>query len=58
MTNLLIILLAVFAGVALMVVIGQRHAKPLSAEKQARLARWIMPLVGLVLVLSLLKYYF
>ncbi len=58
MANLLLILLCVFGGVALMVVLAQRHGKPMAAEEMARLQRWIMPLVGLMLVLSLVKYYF
>ncbi len=57
MNVLLVILLCVFAGVALMVLLGERYAKPMPAEKMARLQRWIMPLVGLMLVLTMIKYY-
>jgi hypothetical protein len=57
MNNLLLILLLVFGGVALMVVLGERFAKPVDAARLARLQRWILPLVGLMLVLSLVKYY-
>ena len=57
MNNLMLILLFVFAGVALMVLLGERFAKPADPEQTQRISRWIMPLVGLTLVLSLFKYY-
>lgn len=57
MNNLLIILLFVFGGVALMVLLGERFGKPVDPERTAQLSRWIMPLVGVSLVLSLIKYY-
>ena len=57
MNNLMLILLLVFAGVALMVVLGERFAKPADPEQMQKISRWIMPLVGLALMLSLLKYY-
>lgn len=58
MSNLLLILLAIFGGVALMVVLGKRFAKPADPEQMRRLQRWLFPLVGLMLVLSLFDYYF
>ena len=57
MNNLFLLLLCIFGGVALMVVLGQKFAKPMEPEKMQRLQRWFMPLVGLMLVLSLLKFY-
>ncbi len=57
MNNLLLLLLLIFGGVALMVVLGERFAKPANPEQMRKLQRWIYPLVGLSLVLSLLKYY-
>ena len=57
MNNLLILLVFIFGGVALMVVFGERFAKPIEPEKAAQLSRWIMPLVGIMLVLSALKYF-
>jgi len=57
MGNLLLILLFVFGGVALMVVLGEKFGSPIEPEKAQRLQRWIFPLVGLMLVLSLLKFY-
>ena len=57
MNTLVVILLCVFAGVALMVVLGERFAKPLEPEQMQKLSRWIMPLVGLSLLLGLARYY-
>ena len=57
MDNLLIILVVVFSGVALMVVLGERFAKPADPEKLQKIQRWIMPLVAVSLVLSVARYY-
>ena len=53
----MLILGLLFAAVALMVVLGERFAKPANPEQMKRLQRWLMPLVGLALVLSALRYY-
>jgi len=55
--NLLLLLLLIFGGVALMVFLGQRFAAPADSQRMEQLRRWLIPLVGLSLVLSLLKYY-
>ena len=55
--DLLLILLLIFIAVALMVVLGERFATPPGPEQLARLRRWLIPLVGAVLVLSLLDFY-
>lgn len=57
MDNLLIVLVVVFSGVALMVVLGERFGKPADPEKVQKMQRWILPLVGLSLVLSIARYY-
>ena len=57
MDNLLVILVLVFSGVALMVVLSERFSKPADPEKMEKLQRWIVPLVGLSLVLSIGRYY-
>lgn len=57
MGNLLIILFFLFLGVALMVILGERFGKPMDPEKMRKLQRWFLPLVGLMLVLSVLRYY-
>lgn len=55
--NLLLILLGIFGGVALMVVLSKRFASSTDPARVQQLQRWIFPLVGLMLVLSVLKYY-
>ena len=57
MDNLLLLLLLIFGGVALMVVLGERFAKPADPERMNQLRRWLIPLVGLMLVLSLANHY-
>jgi hypothetical protein len=57
MNNLLLILLFVFGGVALMVVLGERFGKPADTQRMQQLRRWLLPLVGLTLVLSLFQHY-
>ena len=57
MNNLLLILLFIFAGVALMVGLGERFTKPVEPGQLRSIQRWLMPLVGLMLVLSLLQHY-
>ena len=57
MNNLLLLLLLIFGGVALMVLLGERFAKPADPERMNQLRRWLIPLVGLSLVLSLITYY-
>lgn len=57
MENLLILLLFIFGGLALLSFILQRVAKPMEPERVQALSRWIYPLVGLLLVLSAVRYY-
>jgi len=58
MDNLLLILLCIFGGVTLMVVLGKRFAQPADPERMRQLQRWLIPLVGISLVLSLAEFYF
>lgn len=55
--NLVMLLLMIFGGVALMVILGGRFAKPVESEQMRKLQRWLLPLVGLMLVLSLVTHY-
>jgi hypothetical protein len=57
MGNLALILLFVFAGVALLAILGERFGKPADEQQVAKLQRWLMPLVGLMLLLSALDYF-
>ena len=57
MADLILVLLAVFAGLALMVTVLERFASPVSPQRMRQLQRWLVPLVGLMLVLSLVDFY-
>jgi len=52
-----LVLLFIFAGVALMVILGERFARPPDPGRLQTLRRLLVPLVGLMLVLSLLMHY-
>ncbi len=57
MGNLLWLLLAIFAGVALMVTLVERFGGSPDPRRLRSVQRWLLPLVALSLVLSLAKYY-
>lgn len=57
LNNVLLILLFIFGGVALMVVLGERFARPADPQRMQQLRRWLMPLVGVMLLLSLVDFY-
>ena len=57
MDTLLLILLFIFGGVALMVVLGEKFAKPMEPKKLQRITRWILPLVGLSIVVQMFRYW-
>lgn len=57
MNNLLMLLLFIFGSVALMVFLGERYARPADPARMARLRRWLVPLVGVMLLLTLLDFY-
>ncbi|MCZ6829365.1 MAG: hypothetical protein O7F73_07225 [Gammaproteobacteria bacterium] len=57
MNTLLLLLLFIFGGVALMVVFGEKFAKPLEPEKLQRISRWIIPLVALSIVIQMFRYW-
>lgn len=58
MNTLFMILLGIFAGVALMVVIGERMSKPMDEEQVHKLSRWIIPLMGVIILLQAIRYFF
>ncbi|WP_281560176.1 hypothetical protein [Thalassomonas sp. RHCl1] len=53
--TLLMILAAVFGGVALMVILGQRFGKPMEAEQQAKYAKILPILIFVMLIAGLIK---
>ncbi|MCX2972240.1 hypothetical protein EYC87_01395 [Halieaceae bacterium IMCC8485] len=56
MTNLFLLLLAIFGGIAVLSLVLQRFASPMEPDKVNRISRWIYPLVGLALVLATARY--
>ncbi len=52
------ILVGIFGGVALMVVLVEKFAKPMEPEKLNKIARWVLPLAALAIVLQALNHYF
>ncbi|EEB80574.1 MAG: hypothetical protein P8L70_12610 [Halioglobus sp.] len=57
MTNLFLLLLAIFGGIAVLSLVLQRFASPMEPDKVNRISRWIYPLVGLALVLATARYF-
>ena len=57
MNSLFLILLFIFGGVALMVVLGEKFAKPMEPDKMQKLSRWILPLVAISIVIQLIYFY-
>jgi hypothetical protein len=57
MNTLLMLLLFIFGGVALMVVLGERFAKPMEPGKLQQITRWILPLVGLSIFIQMIRYW-
>ena len=44
-------------GVALMVVVGEKFAKPMEPEQLRRITRWILPLVALSILIQMFRYW-
>lgn len=57
MQNLLVLLLCIFGGLAVLVVVAEKFGGATDENTAARLQRWIAPLVGLLLVVSAIKYF-
>jgi hypothetical protein len=57
LSDFILIMLAVFAGLVVMVTVLERFASPVSPQRMRQLQRWLIPLVGLMLVLSLVDFY-
>jgi len=57
MNTLFLLLLFIFGGVALMVVLGERHAKPMDPEKMHKITRWIIPLIAISIIIQMFRYW-
>lgn len=57
MENLFKLLFFLAIAVVIMVLVLERFGSPISTEKQASWARWILPLCALLLVAQLVKHW-
>ena len=57
MDNLLIILLATFAGIAVLVMVLERTAKPLDEEQQLQLGGWMRIALFLLMIGLVIRYF-
>ena len=57
MNTLILLLLFIFGGVALMVVLGEKFAKPVEPDKLRKITRWILPLVALSIIIQMFRYW-
>ncbi len=55
--NLLIILGCLFLGLLILVPLAERFGKTQSPDTMRSMSRWVIPLVALLLILQILKYY-
>ncbi|MDF1693896.1 MAG: hypothetical protein P1U47_16080 [Zhongshania sp.] len=55
MPTLLSLLAVLFIALIIIVPLLERFAPKANAEQQAKISRWILPLVGVALVLGLIK---
>lgn len=58
MTTLLIILVLLFAALFVIVPLLEKHASKGDAIDDRKISRWIIPLMALVMVLAIARYYF
>ncbi len=57
MPDLLKILLLLFVGLVVMIWFSERNPIQLSTEQQARMGKWFMILIGLILIASLIRWF-
>ena len=57
MENLLTLLFFLFLAVVAMVFLLERFGKPMDEAQQASLSRWILPLVAVLAIASLIRYW-
>lgn len=57
MPDLLKILLGLFAGLAVLIWVAGKNPVQLTEEQQARMSKWIMILIGLIMIASAIKYF-
>lgn len=55
MTNLFLILLCLFAALAIVVKVAERYGKPLEPEESQRMSKILWVLIGLIMAASAFK---
>ncbi|MEQ5836363.1 hypothetical protein EZI54_06650 [Marinobacter halodurans] len=58
MTNLLIILAVLFGALFVLVPLVEKYAPRSDGRDFSRIRRWIFPLMALLIVAQMLRYYF
>lgn len=58
MSNLLTLLLVLFAAVAVMVIALEKFGSPISATQEQKLSRFVLPLLAIMLVILILRELF
>ncbi len=57
MANLFIILLLLFAALAVVVMLTERYGKRLEPEEQSRMWRILVVLIGIMLIARIIQFY-
>ena len=55
--NLITILVVLFVALFVLVKLGERYGKPMTAQQQQQYSKWIVILVGIMLVASVIRYF-
>jgi len=58
MPDIVKILFFLFIGLAILLWVAERNPIQLSEEQQGRMGKWIMILIGLIMLASAIKFFF
>jgi len=56
MLNLLLILVLLFAVLAILLPLLEKRGKEMTPEQMQRMSRWLIPLIAIALVLQAIRY--
>jgi cadmium resistance protein CadD (predicted permease) len=57
MLNLLLILVLLFAVLAILLPLLEKRGKEMTPEQMQRMSRWLIPLIAIALVLQAIRYF-
>lgn len=57
MDNLFKILIILFASLAVMVFVLERIGKPMDDEQQSKISKWFLPLMAILALASIFRYF-